>query len=506
MSHFDIFISYRRSVSADKAEHLMSLLEKAGYKNRISFDRENLTGLFDIEILRRIDACKDFVLLVGPGTFSHADEAESEKYRELARMNLKEFDAAQREMQARNEGLDFVRLEVDRAIEQGKNIVIVAEATSENFDFNKLNLPSDLRIIKRSQAVFYYNDKNFRFRSIISDVTKLLKSRKGGGTLYFYMAALLVLAMTGAAIGWYVKTASDLRSATTYGEVKAFSERKFLPGLRGKASERLREFDVLMEEPLTTDNATLIAAKYAVGAPDSTLLTAEWSEDVTLEQVRAIRELTDNMKKIGAATFVMGATDIPDNDPGEVMVRLTHPYYISQYEVSRGEWAAITGNPLPEGENPDLPATDISWDEAVRFIERLNELVGINGWMFSLPTEAQWEYAALGGDGGYGAETALPSRILETRGAGDPNGFDLFDMTGNAKEWVLDGYQYSLEYESPENPVGSGEQKVIKGASFRDAEFAADEPWLLSPRYRDGMHPDKKADDVGFRLSLVKVL
>lgn len=505
MSHFDIFISYRRSVSADKAEHLMSLLEKAGYKHRISFDRENLTGLFDIEILRRIDACKDFVLLVGPGTFSNADEAESEKYQNLARMNLKEFDAAQRAMHARNEGLDFVRLEVDRAIEQGKNIVIVAEASSEKFDFNKLNLPSDLRIIKRSQAVFYYNDKNFRFRSIISDVTKLLKSRKGGGTLYISAAALLLLAITGAAIGWYVKTDSDLESATTYGEVKAFSERKFLPGLRGKAAERLKEFEVLMEQPLTTDNASLIANKYAVRAPDSTVLKAQWVDNITLEQIKAIRELTDNMKKIRAASFTMGATDIPDSDPKEVKVTLTHPYYISQYEVSRGEWGAITGKPLPDDGNPELPVTNVTWEEAVKFIERLNELVIINGWMFSLPTEAQWEYAALGGS----AETSgnsLPGRTLDTRGHGDPNGFDLFDMTANAKEWVLDGYQYFLEYESPENPVGSGEQKVIKGASFRDAEFAADEPWLLSPHYRDGMHPDKKADDVGFRLSLVKVL
>ena len=55
MSSFPIFISYRHSDTADKAEHLHSLLEGAGYKGRVSFDRENLQGRFDLEILRRLD-------------------------------------------------------------------------------------------------------------------------------------------------------------------------------------------------------------------------------------------------------------------------------------------------------------------------------------------------------------------------------------------------------------------------------------------------------------------
>ena len=61
-SNYDIFISYRRKDTADKAEHLFSLLEMAGYKGQVSFDRENFDGRFDLEILQRLDDCKDFIV------------------------------------------------------------------------------------------------------------------------------------------------------------------------------------------------------------------------------------------------------------------------------------------------------------------------------------------------------------------------------------------------------------------------------------------------------------
>lgn len=67
--HYDIFISYRRKDTCDKAELLKELLEKE-YPGRVSFDRENLAGLFDVELIRRIDKCKDFLIVVGRDTFN----------------------------------------------------------------------------------------------------------------------------------------------------------------------------------------------------------------------------------------------------------------------------------------------------------------------------------------------------------------------------------------------------------------------------------------------------
>ena len=66
---YPIFISYRHSDTADKAEHLLSLLKSSGYRGRVSFDRENLSGRFNLAILKRLDACKDFIIVLGPDTF-----------------------------------------------------------------------------------------------------------------------------------------------------------------------------------------------------------------------------------------------------------------------------------------------------------------------------------------------------------------------------------------------------------------------------------------------------
>ena len=67
---YSIFISYRHADTADKAEHLLTLLEAEGYKDRVSFDRENLDGQFDLEILQRLDNCTDFIVILGENTFA----------------------------------------------------------------------------------------------------------------------------------------------------------------------------------------------------------------------------------------------------------------------------------------------------------------------------------------------------------------------------------------------------------------------------------------------------
>ena len=69
-NQYDIFISYRRKETADKAEHLFSLLEMSGYTGRVSFDRENFDGRFDLEILQRLDDCKDFIVALAPETLA----------------------------------------------------------------------------------------------------------------------------------------------------------------------------------------------------------------------------------------------------------------------------------------------------------------------------------------------------------------------------------------------------------------------------------------------------
>lgn len=65
--NYDIFISYRKRCSGDKPEMLQLMLEESGFRKRVSFDKDNLNGRFDVELIRRIDECKDFNYVYGAG-------------------------------------------------------------------------------------------------------------------------------------------------------------------------------------------------------------------------------------------------------------------------------------------------------------------------------------------------------------------------------------------------------------------------------------------------------
>ena len=130
--NYDIFISYRRKETADKAEHLFSLLEMAGYKGQVSFDRENLDGRFDLEILQRLDDCKDFIVVLAPGTLAGLKEDDTHWYEKLARCPVSEFSGIETEMNASGASLDFVRLEIARAIAKGKHIIPVVPVNSKH--------------------------------------------------------------------------------------------------------------------------------------------------------------------------------------------------------------------------------------------------------------------------------------------------------------------------------------------------------------------------------------
>ena len=173
MPRYKIFISYRRAGTADKAEHLFSLLEKSGYKGRVSFDRENFDGTFDLEILRRIDRCKDFILVVGESTFANISVDEAEAYKHYAKCSVEEFDVIQRKLLSEGRSIDFVRFEIARAIEKKKNIVPVVLAASDKFDFDRLQLPDDISQIKHFVGIILRESE--RMSNLVDDM--LLLSR-----------------------------------------------------------------------------------------------------------------------------------------------------------------------------------------------------------------------------------------------------------------------------------------------------------------------------------------
>ena len=180
-----------------------------------------------------------------------------------------------------------------------------------------------------------------------------------------------------------------------------------------------------------------------------------------------------NMVKVKGGTFTMGATDdMGDYDNDERpphQVTLTD-YSIGETEVTQGLWFAVMGTrPMsPDGDNH--PMKEVSYDESVDFIEKLNKMTGRH---FHLPTEAQWEFAAKGGNQGRQTLYAGSNKFEEVGwcaencwnlgkespdfgnhavGMKKPNELGIYDMSGNVWEWCHGSYERYTE--APQvNPV-----------------------------------------------------
>jgi hypothetical protein len=184
-------------------------------------------------------------------------------------------------------------------------------------------------------------------------------------------------------------------------------------------------------------------------------------------------------------------------------VRISKPFCMSEHEVTRGQWKAVMGEEPPgEGED-NLPVTGVSWENAEVFLERLG------GGGHRLATEAQWEYAARAGSTQRFSFGDGPGRLSEYGNCEGkdrfdglapvksfkPNKWGLYDMCGNASEWVADWYG---EYPSEPavDPVGPsfGEEKVRRGGSF---DILADNCDSVT---RKKSKPGYREKDTGFRL------
>lgn len=188
------------------------------------------------------------------------------------------------------------------------------------------------------------------------------------------------------------------------------------------------------------------------------------------------------LRPIPAGRFLMGAPEqvrIP-----LVPVTLSRPFHIGVTEVTQGQWAAVMGGYPSEARGDQLPVTNVSWDDAQKFLARLNRLPIGRRFRFRLPSEAEWEYACRAGAAGrfsFGEdELDLPERAwfadtAEGRahqvGQLRPNRWGLYDMHGNV--WELTGDFYAprpvdnppVPQTDPSGP-DDGDARVIRGGAF----------------------------------------
>ena len=188
-----------------------------------------------------------------------------------------------------------------------------------------------------------------------------------------------------------------------------------------------------------------------------------------------------DMMMVEAGTFTMGATsemEDPDSDETPThQVTLTNDYYIGKTEVTQALWMAVMGHNPSRFKGDNLPVENVDWRDCQEFISELNSLTGQN---FRLPTEAEWEFAARGGNNSnhyqYSGSNELGDVAWYNGNSGDkthvvatkqPNELGLYDMSGNVCEWCSDRYgNYSSS--SQTNPTGpnSGPYLVLRGGSW----------------------------------------
>ena len=240
-----------------------------------------------------------------------------------------------------------------------------------------------------------------------------------------------------------------------------------------------------------------------------------------------LKKLMADMVLVEGGTYMMGNPDRDRNDeyaedvPHEVTLS---SFYICKYEVTEALWTAVMGsNPskYPLGDN--YPVEQVNWYDCQDFVEKLSELTGRH---FRLPTEAEWEYAARGGQrsrgyrysGSYNLDEigwhAGNAKRYSWSSLGDkkevgtkkPNELGLYDMTGNVREWCQDKHSDDYYRHSPAiNPQGpdrstSKDNRCLRGGSVWDDDKY--DELKVYHRPRGGMPPEEKYGHLGLRLAM----
>jgi formylglycine-generating enzyme required for sulfatase activity len=235
------------------------------------------------------------------------------------------------------------------------------------------------------------------------------------------------------------------------------------------------------------------------------------------------------MVTVPAGFFWMGADDADDKfasvlEKPRHQVRIERPFMIGKFPVTFEEWDAFA-DAVPDAWRPDdrgwgrgkLPALDVSWSDAMRYVAWLSQMTGRQ---FRLPSEAEWEYCCrAGSDSVFTTGSRLSvdqanylyTDFREKPGLGrpvavgsyPPNVFGLFDMHGNVCELVgdvwYDNYIDAPADGSARSDPASSPWRVVRNGGW-DAL-----PRVLRCAFRDWIHKDQRLDNVGFRVACDQV-
>jgi formylglycine-generating enzyme required for sulfatase activity len=221
------------------------------------------------------------------------------------------------------------------------------------------------------------------------------------------------------------------------------------------------------------------------------LKIGENSSTTTIDETYVSNSLGMTFRLIPAGTFLMGSPSDElgrGSDETQYIVTISESYYMQTTEVTQGQWKAVMGN-NPSGFDScgmNCPVESVSWNDCQTLIATLNAM---GEYSYTLPTEAQWEYAARAG-----SDKAFANGIITNTSTADPNlnlmgwysgnsnsathavaqklanAWGLYDVHGNVWEWCKDWYD-TYPTTSVTDPQGavSGSHHVARGGSCRNA-------------------------------------
>ena len=232
-----------------------------------------------------------------------------------------------------------------------------------------------------------------------------------------------------------------------------------------------------------------------------------------------------------AGIFMMGSSTNEQgryNDEIQHEVIITKPFMIGKYPVTQKQYETIMGNNPSKFKRYNNPIDSINWNEAISYCDKINFLYKAKlpkGYLFYLPTEAQWEYACRAGTSNKLKNNKI--KIINNRALIDkncytfnevawydknsnnnthpvghkkPNDWGIYDMLGNVWEWCMDWYgDYPNYAESDPIRTCQNTGRIIRGGSWKNNQYCC------RPSHRGSYSPTDCRDNIGFRIALVSI-